>query len=59
MSGTSCPGSFSVMLSPESMNMRPSGSVVAVGYQRATLMSAPRIQVPRLRVVQVRVLVPS
>ena len=40
------PGSLSVMLSPDTTNTRPSGSEVAVGYQRATLMSAPRVQVP-------------
>ena len=40
------PGSFRVMLSPETTKTRPSGSAVAVGYQRATLMSAPRAQVP-------------
>ncbi len=54
MSGTGWPVSLSVTLSPERVRMRPSGSVVTVGYQRARVMSAARNQV---RVVGLKMLV--
>ena len=53
------PGSLSVMLSPDTTKARPSGSWVTVGYQRATLMSAPWAQVPVCGLKRIVSLMPS
>ncbi len=62
MSGTGVFGSGfgpSVIVSPEATNTRPSGSAVAVGYQRASDMSGPRVQVAIFGSNRFRSLVPS
>ena len=56
VSGTLMPGSFRVMLSPETTKTLPSGSAVAVGYQRVDAHVRPARPGALLRVVDVGVL---